>query len=245
MKTKVSVNIVHTIDYKRNLSDNVVLSNQLNFINESGIAKVNVLLNGVYKEDSFKFAKTITNNIIISDKLLNLGYARNILWNETNTPYFINIDEDDEFYIDNFVRLVKLINKENLDFNLLMISFTNINDWDRREFYMPREFKNGEPSYKIVPSVCSYCSWNFIYNKEFLLNNNLEWPNSNKYEDCLFYVNLYGKINNCDLINLPIIKHYNQLDSMSTTDNFSDALKYPIDYLLKHKYFKINKLIKL
>lgn len=93
----LSINVVHTPGYGYALTDNATLVEQLNYIADNYPVDVNVLING-NSTDNKDLCLSSVIQINQLDKRLKLGLARYELSKMTTTKWYMQIDEDDEFF---------------------------------------------------------------------------------------------------------------------------------------------------
>lgn len=149
-----------------------------------------------------------------------LGTARDILQELSLFRYYINVDEDDNFY--DITELAKLQKATSImstpiaafGFNWSYYKYVqDETDKENGRLWVHNKLNPIDPVYwKFIPeegevrklkeplefnNYRGLCSWNLVHNKDYYKHCGLRRPNVNKYDDCWFYsklVNCYPKI---------------------------------------------------
>lgn len=167
-----------------------------------------------------------------------LGTARDILQELSRFTYYINVDEDDNFY--DITELSKLqIAVAKMSTPIAAFGF----NWNYYKYIQDEEDKeNGrlwvhnklnplDPTYwKFIPKAgCvrklekplhfdnyrGLCSWNLVHNKDYYKLHRLERPNVNKYDDCWFYSKLVQKCQKIAFIQAMIYDYHQEHGTMN------------------------------
>jgi hypothetical protein len=176
-----------------------------------------------------------------------------MLQNFTDTRYYLNIDEDDNFNVSGVVSLVGDIHKLDKD-KVTMIGFNwkyrsasgdiaeKLNPYIENEVWSRDDVTPESPV--LIKSLVGLCSWNLIHNAELYSRLGLVRPNVNKYDDCLFYNKLVNAIGHEMHFYRKCIYNYNAvIASMSAIADVDPDLSYLIDYSLDTEPVKITKII--
>lgn len=78
--------------------------------------------------------------------------------------------------------------------------------------------------------------WDDIYNREFLINNNLKFKEGLLHEDTLFFIQALIKAEKVEYLDIPFYIYRQRDDSIMSIQNYKNQ---------QHKIFIVNELIKL
>lgn len=259
----LSINIVNTEFYngkslRYNNSLLSTISKVLSNPTFSSALSINIYLNGenscqdkkdIMEHLDFKIKFTTADGLNYSSEngvLLNfvenksdvvrLGRARSLLESARPSVFYLNVDEDDDFFIESLKDIYNSLDQLSLDAPTLI-------------GYVWRYMKNGETTIKVNPfleatelrmtstddfdyygkripinSGKGLSSWNLINPTSTYKFRGIKRPDMNKYDDCIFYSRLaaefaYSGVDFLDTV-FYIYNHFNAV--MSTTNKVTD-----------------------
>lgn len=117
------------------------------------------------------------------------GYARNLAMSKAQGDYILFVDSDDTISANTIERLTEIINNEIIDVVNFDYTITNLqgNKKSYSKFADQPYMVEGQECV-ILLSTIPYFTVNNLYNKEFLLNNDIKYGEGYIYEDCEFWV---------------------------------------------------------
>ena len=160
---------------------------------------------------------------IISTENKGQGSARNLALNKAKGDYIWFIDSDDTISADAIEKLTNIITKESTDVVNFDYQVTNL-EGDIKHY---TRFKN-QP-YIVNGSECSillanmpYYTVNNLYNREFLLKNNIRYGEGYIYEDCEFWVKVAITANKVIFLKDELYQIVKENDSTTNSNMLTD-----------------------
>ena len=178
------------------------------------------------------------------------GYARNIALKKASGDYIMFLDSDDTLELDACELAINQIVKNNNDF--VFFNFKKIySDGDVVISNILKPLLEEENNPHINPMAseinmfhCLYIVGG-IYNKNFILDNNIEFNTSKLCEDDIFYTKCWLYAKDVSVINKPLYNYFKRGDSSSyNTNNFESILIAKKEcYEECKKHYKDSKLM--
>ena len=180
----------------------------------------------------------------------NSGYAgkpRNIGIENSTSDYMMFLDPDDEFLEDACLILYNAIMKDGSD--IVSGNYIITDGSGRREYDVTNRFKlennslkvdkiSQEPNlFSIPPSV-----WCKIVKKEFILKNNIFFPEGIPGQDLVFVFHCFLKADGITYVNKPVIEYLPRISGNKTSISYSKSKKNLLGYL--KAYNEIYELFK-
>lgn len=157
----------------------------------------------------------------------NQGYARNIGISEAQGEYLMFLDSDDWLAENACEKAYKHINSCNVD----IVSFNNYIYFEKENKYKIKDYEN-KPIFSIG------LIWRYIYNTNFVKNNNIQFGNMHYCEDNVFYIKSLMLSKKMSFIKEPLYYYRKRANASSTTDSgkyYFEAIK------AKNECYKIAK----
>lgn len=171
-------------------------------------------------DDTKKEIKKYKNDIILVQHKINkcLGGARNSGMRVAKGDYIIFLDGDDFLNNDKVLeKLDNLIGNQKVD--VVYMGFTTFGK--KNITIIPTE-ETCSKSYRIAGDRYAN-AWSKCWNREFLIRNNLFFPENRYYEDVLFIYNAVTKVERYLIADFPVHTYYSgRTNSITSTLNFKN-----------------------
>lgn len=182
--------------------------------------------------------------IIDSDNDSSIGAGRNRLMKFATGDYVLFMDSDDLITNTLFKNAIKLFE---IKPELEIVSYGHkIVLEGKTDAYYKSHCNVENPKYEIMPSVdvmhawwmsrkCAVCAWDYIYRRDFLINNDIVFPNYSHGEDQIFVLKSVlctNKVGFLKMIGYVYRKHFDSTcNSERTPEQFFDEhSEYRRDY---------------
>ena len=178
------------------------------------------------QDNSYEIVKRLAKDdkrirIIRHKKNESLGSARNTALRNAKGRYVICVDSDDYILPNCF----EVVHNKILETSLNTVWF-KVNIWwedikrmtDMCTFPIMSSFKEGHFSVT-KDNIIDFpmCTWNKAYNREFLLKNNVFWPEKVLFEDHEFFIRAMIADSECYMIDKPLYIYRRRGDSIIGT----------------------------
>lgn len=169
--------------------------------------------------------------LILHEKNLGLGIARNSGIKAAKAPYIMFLDSDDWLELDACEKAYNQISKNDDD-----VVFFNSNTCDidgnlihpDKKLKPYKDYLDGTSfnlrSIKTNFVIRKIAVWTKIYRKNFLLDNNIFFPEITRGEDILFTVRVYLDEESCSVSNYTLINYRKSAEKSAKKE-----LNYPVD----------------
>lgn len=204
-----------------------------------------IIVNDGSTDDSLeiceKLKKEFTELKIISQKNKGLSGARNTGLKNANGKYIWFVDSDDWVEEDCFTVLFE--NLKQLEVDLFWIGHDVIYNGVSNRKYIPNKIDNPITGEKLFVKHLNnlFYIWKFIYKKEFLVNNSLEFYEGLIYEDLEFTPRALLKAKSCYTIHKSFYNYLIRNGSIASISNIKSKSINDRLYIID----KLNELIKI
>ena len=250
MKSKIFLSIVVPVfnsdKYLKTIFKNILISKQKKFYEI-------IFIDDFSKDESLNLCKKFqlqnldfNINIIKNLKNIGVGEVRNIGINNANGNYLLFIDSDDIIFKNNLNKLIINL-KHKISIHSPDILFCNFIDID---FKVKNLYKSTHCKKKnfflnllIKKQEINYC-FPYIYKNVFLSHNELYFNNFRYAEDFLFITKAFSMMKSYEKINLIIIKHIYNKNSLSSQINIENNSIY-LAIIRSLEKFELSNLSKI
>ena len=225
----------------------IYLKECLDSIYKLDIKKEVILVNDESQDNSYliidEYREKYSNEtIVINQKNKGLSGARNSGLNIATGKYIAFIDSDDFLDVKQYEEFFSLGKTKNLD-----IIIGEHKKYTEEKKYLTSKYsldlkKLGTVTGKkfFEKSIKLNCFkeqvWDDIYNREFLIKNNLKFKEKLLHEDTLFFIQALGKASRVEYIGIPFYNYRQRKGSIMSLQNYKNQ---------QHRIYIINELIKL
>lgn len=180
--------------------------------------------------------------IVINQKNKGLSGARNSGLKIAKGKYIAFIDSDDFIDTQKYEEFFKKGKDENLD--IIMGTYKKyktdkeLEICERDKKISSIQITTGKKFFEKSMELNSFREevWDDIYNREFLIKNNLKFKEGLLHEDALFFIQALAKAERVKYIDIPFYIYRQREDSIMSTQNYKNQ---------QHRIFIVNELIKL
>ena len=180
-----------------------------------------IIINDGSTDGSGDILKEYENKYIDKVKVIyqensGIGYTRNRGIEEANGKYITFIDSDDTIEPTFCERLCLQAEKYNLD--MVVSDYYEVNEnTGKKSIFKVSDFNitNLKESPYLLFNINS-SPWNKIYKREMLINANIRFPETLKYEDVLFVLEAIDRSQKIGKVSMPLVNYLIREDSETT-----------------------------
>jgi len=187
------------------------------------------------KEIAVQYTEKYPSKIVYLEKTNGgLSDARNYGMKHTTGEYIAFLDSDDYVELNTYEKLYNKAIETGAD----MVECDFYWEYpDKKIHDKNANYKNESDRYANARVV----AWNKLYKRDVLLNSNIEFPKSLRYEDVEFFYKMLPQLNKIELINEPLIHYIQRENSITYVQNERTSEIFTIlDNVIE--YYKQNGL---